>query len=609
MMDVVESKKKDRAALVAELEKAGAVFKGNKTKCPYHEDNRPSAGVFERKENKGWFFNCLGCDAQGDYWDILARNRGESVKAVLSEARAKTGTPKRGDNRHRTPNTPRPTPQAGQKPFGDLEGIYGGLRAKHGGKLEALHEYHHSTGEHNQYVIRWRNADGDKAIRPAVETAAGVEMRFSENRTPYRLPMLVDEKTVIVLEGELKADILAKYGFPTTTSAGGSKAANKTDWRPLAGKNIIIWPDYDAPGRQYADDVRQILEGLGCKIKTIDPARLDLIEKEDAADYVQQLENAGYSEAEIKENLTEVFKNKTTTTGPAAELDSYFSEIIAGRFCNIDTGHKVLDGLIQIMPESLNVVCGSPGASKTLMMLQWLAYLIEQKIRAACLMLERKRSFHLARALAQRAGIANLTQIKWVRANPDLTRQAKDEHRDFIDLIGRAIWTSPDKQMTQAEIIDWAQQRADTGHRLILIDPATLAGRTDEPYKADETFVQGLKAVADSAKAAIVLVLHPVKGQAVAPDLSSVSGGAVYQRAADTALWLLHHDSKKSNVLIADGYSATEEIEHNRTLIILKSRDGAGTNSRIAFDFSSDDLKLYESGLILKKKRKLDFED
>ena len=48
------------------------------------------------------------------------------------------------------------------------------------------------------------------------------------------------------------------------TSAGGARAAAKTDWKPLAEvAEWLIWPDADEAGRTYADDVASILHGLG----------------------------------------------------------------------------------------------------------------------------------------------------------------------------------------------------------------------------------------------------------------------------------------------------------------------------------------------------------
>jgi putative DNA primase/helicase len=64
------------------------------------------------------------------------------------------------------------------------------------------------------------------------------------------------EATVVVTEGEKKADVVPRLfpGHVGTTSMGGANAARKSDWGPLAGRDVVIWPDHDEPGRRYARD-------------------------------------------------------------------------------------------------------------------------------------------------------------------------------------------------------------------------------------------------------------------------------------------------------------------------------------------------------------------
>lgn len=59
---------------------------------------------------------------------------------------------------------------------------------------------------------------------------------------------------VLVVEGEKTADAAATM-FPShrvVTSASGCGQSGKSDWSSLKGRNVIISPDNDAPGRQYA---------------------------------------------------------------------------------------------------------------------------------------------------------------------------------------------------------------------------------------------------------------------------------------------------------------------------------------------------------------------
>jgi hypothetical protein len=81
---------------------------------------------------------------------------------------------------------------------------------------------------------------------------------------------------VIVIEGEKSVDAAARI-FPKSaavTSPGGSQAAAKADWAPLAGRRVLIWPDADPPGEKYALNVVTILQGLRCEVSIIDAVAL-----------------------------------------------------------------------------------------------------------------------------------------------------------------------------------------------------------------------------------------------------------------------------------------------------------------------------------------------
>jgi putative DNA primase/helicase len=120
------------------------------------------------------------------------------------------------------------------------------------------------------YAARWNEPDGKKEFRP-VSWFEGEGWRFCawpDHRPLYRLPDLAEnpKAPVVVCEGEKAADAAAAI-FPqsiVTTSSGGAGAAAKTDWTPLAGRRALIWPDNDAAGRKYAEQVAHILALLDC---------------------------------------------------------------------------------------------------------------------------------------------------------------------------------------------------------------------------------------------------------------------------------------------------------------------------------------------------------
>lgn len=70
---------------------------------------------------------------------------------------------------------------------------------------------------------------------------------------------------VIVVEGEKKVEAAERL-FPehvATCSSGGSNAADKTDWSPCAGRDIVIWPDNDEAGARYAGAVAGLVQVAG----------------------------------------------------------------------------------------------------------------------------------------------------------------------------------------------------------------------------------------------------------------------------------------------------------------------------------------------------------
>jgi hypothetical protein len=112
-------------------------------------------------------------------------------------------------------------------------------------------------------------------------------------RPLYQLPRLIaaplDER-VFVVEGESAADALIGAGHLATTSSGGALNPRKTDWSPLAGRIVVIWPDNDPPGFTYAETVSGILQTLNpmADVRVIDAASLALPPGGDAVDWLRR---------------------------------------------------------------------------------------------------------------------------------------------------------------------------------------------------------------------------------------------------------------------------------------------------------------------------------
>jgi putative DNA primase/helicase len=88
-----------------------------------------------------------------------------------------------------------------------------------------------------------------------------------EPRPLYGLDQLAarPDAPVLICEGEKTADAAAVLcpDWVAITSPGGAMAAGKADWRPLSGRRVTVWPDHDAAGARYADEVASVVAAVG----------------------------------------------------------------------------------------------------------------------------------------------------------------------------------------------------------------------------------------------------------------------------------------------------------------------------------------------------------
>ena len=356
MYEVVKvEKKRDRNALVAELDKAGAVFRGNAFRCCFHDDKHPSAAIFE--SDAGWRFKCHACGAQGDVWDVIAHNQGRTPGEVLRGVENNSGRP-------------------GDKPqIYDLDGLLAAIPGH--GKKHYL--YTDAAGTVKMVVVRAQTPDG-KTFRQARPCGGGYAWGAPAKPWPlYNAPRIAAADAVVVVEGEKCADSLGYFGFCATTSPGGAKNAQAADWSPLSGKEVVLWPDNDEPGGRYMADVRRLLADLPrppASIRTIDPARLMLADKQDCADYVRRLWDDGKTDDEIRASVRAAIDDAepVTMTGGAGQLAGEIESIIAGKTATVPLRWRLTSALTNALkPGTVTMLCGNPGASKSFMLLEQFA--------------------------------------------------------------------------------------------------------------------------------------------------------------------------------------------------------------------------------------------
>jgi len=273
-----------------DLSEDGAEFIGC---CPFHSEVTPSFTVFRGSKDGVWRFNCFGCDQRGDVVDFIKLLKGvDTTEAIRILGGAKAG-----------PNVPAvvtPTIDvyAGIIPLdppteplvsGRNIVLYNPKRERNGNiNPSMVFPYRRLDGSLIGYVLRHDLPDGGKETPSVhwVRLPSGVECwaryPFKKPRPLYGLHLIGDAKQVVVVEGEKCADALtAMRGRPTISWAGGTNGVAHTDWSPLRGKDVIIWPDADGPGLKTADAIGTTLLALSCKIRVIEVSRGASIEADD----------------------------------------------------------------------------------------------------------------------------------------------------------------------------------------------------------------------------------------------------------------------------------------------------------------------------------------
>ncbi len=110
-------------------------------------------------------------------------------------------------------------------------------------------------------TVRRYDIDGKKEFRPWIPGSP--YPKAPDVRPLYNIPYILEEQRVVWVEGEKCAQALIDSGITATCTLGGAgaltrKNADKFDFTPLRGKDLVIWPDNDDAGRRLAEIVREV---------------------------------------------------------------------------------------------------------------------------------------------------------------------------------------------------------------------------------------------------------------------------------------------------------------------------------------------------------------
>ncbi len=309
------------------------------------DGNRGKSLVVELEGERRGLWKDFASDEGGDVIDLWARSRGLSARHDF---------PRLADEIRRwlelAPPIGRMKPSnVRNAPIDEL------------GPYTAKWDYLTADGQLIACVYRYDPPTG-KEYRPWDVRAR--MWRAPDPRPLYNLPAVAEAREVVLVEGEKAASALIGVGITATTAMNGARAPiDKTDWTPLAGKHVLIWPDRDAPGWDYAENAARACVAAGAASVAILVPPMDKPDKWDAADAVAE----GFDCAEfIREGERRVVKTAapglpTFTLGMLLDDDSPLpTDLVAPRV---------------LTPGGMLVFGGAPKVGKSDFLLAWLTHM------------------------------------------------------------------------------------------------------------------------------------------------------------------------------------------------------------------------------------------
>ncbi len=257
-----------------------------------------------------------------------------------------------------------------QGPLPQRDNKRGEAEAKDLGVSTGKWDYQDAKGNLIACVYRYDTASG-KQYRPWDVKAK--QHKAPEPRPLYNQPGMSQSDSIILVEGEKCAKALVDQGICATTAMNGANApVDKTDWSPLRGKHVLVWPDHDLPGKDYAARVTAQMKRLGLASLAIMNIPEDKVQGWDAADAVAEGIDIKAFLGACAQGIELPAEVINPTTCVNVELPAYK----VGQLLD-DPSPFPQDWVAPriLTPGGLLVFGGAPKVGKTDLLLSWLAHL------------------------------------------------------------------------------------------------------------------------------------------------------------------------------------------------------------------------------------------
>jgi len=299
----------------------------------YGEDGK-SLKVYRTGKNKGMWADYAEKGKHKDIFALWMEARNISFREMMAEVDSFLGLTEY-----------KPSPKATQKAEPEPSGT----------PIITKYRYHDADG--NLHMTVTRKDYGPKNKRFSFYDEKAKKPEAPAIRVLYCLPSVIEADQVIIAEGEKSADALRRKGYVATTASGGSNnPLEKTDWTPLLGKQVIIWPDADEKGAEYGQRLGQYLLKVGVRdLQLITPP---------------QGKDAGWDAADAFDedlDFETLIKNKNIVERESRLKTFRGGEILS---CNKQPPAELISGGL-LAPGSVMLVAGPPKSMKSYLV-QWM---------------------------------------------------------------------------------------------------------------------------------------------------------------------------------------------------------------------------------------------
>jgi len=399
---------------------------GWRARCPAHQGKSDTSLSIAQGDDGRVLLKCFaGCSHQ-------------AVAAAVGLAASDLFPP-----REDAPMVPARPPRAESPPreFATAREAVEAYRATRGPEA-ARWPYRDPSGEPIGLVLRWDREDGSKTIRPAWRIGNAWRHTYPEVRPLYALDRLKGDPTarVFVAEGEKCAEVLWTLGLQATTSPAGAQVAGKADWSPLAGREVVILPDADEPGKRYADEVRQAVGALDPPARVSIAALPGLEPGEDVVEFVGRVHGG---DPKAAREAIEALAAKSSATAPRKWMT--LGEVLADPRTlappeTIASGWAPFDRaqpFKAVERGTISVLSAPPGCFKTATMLRLMRGFAEGGHRIAWLAAEMARR-RLTRRMVCQAARLGQGALASGALPPDHARRIEEARRQ-LDALGERM--------------------------------------------------------------------------------------------------------------------------------------------------------------------------